>query len=563
VASKSSLKAFREKIAHIQAELRDRIESESSGLDSSPAAIKARQAQVNCPVTGFRYFVNTYFPHHVKHPETSQLHEYLYTRLPAVISSPEGENEVIAAPRGEAKTTLGQQLFDLWCVVRELKKFIIIAFDTATQSAESLEVIKAELMYNAGLALDFPAACGQGRVWRIGCILTATGIKIEAVGQGQSLRGRKHGAHRPDLVHLDDLENDENVVTPKQRDKLEKWINSTVLPLGGAGVKLDVIYVGSILHYDSVLARTMKNPLWNAKRFQAILVWPENMARWDEWEDVLRSKGKTAARAFYTRHEKAMLKGARVSWSARPLLDLMLIRVRVGTRAFDAEYQNDPVSGEHAIFHGCIHEWRELEPDLIYFGAVDPSLGKHNSKGNDPSALLVGGWHRIKKVLKVVRADIRVRRPKKIITDVIALQREFGCVAWAFESVQFQDFLRETLIEESLKAGVPVPARAVIPTTDKHGRIESLQPFMENERILIGRMLATLREQLMHFPLGDHDDGPDALHMLFAVASTSVGNFEFIPVSGLSAAEGKTPSRRRHNDDNDEMATGGFGPGGW
>jgi len=51
--------------------------------------------------------------------------------------------------------------------------------------------------------------------------------------------------------------------------------------------------------------------------------------------------------------------------------------------------------------------------------------------------LLIGGWHRIKKVLKVVRADIRVRRPKKIITDVIQLQREFGCVAWAFESVQF------------------------------------------------------------------------------------------------------------------------------
>ncbi|TNL09047.1 hypothetical protein CYD30_14650 [Kosakonia cowanii] len=562
MASKTSLKAFREKIARIQGELRDRIESASCGLDSSPEAIQARRLQVSDPVTGFRFFVNTYFKHHLHHPETSALHEYLYERLPQIVTSPESENDVIAAPRGEAKTTLGQQLFDLWCVVLELKKFIIIAFDTSAQSAESLEVIKAELLYNAGLALDFPEACGQGRVWRIGCILTASGIKIESAGQGQSLRGRKHGAYRPDLVHLDDLENDENVVTPKQRDKLEKWLNSTVLPLGGAGVKLDVIYVGSILHYDSVLARTMKNPLWNAKRFQAILAWPENLALWDEWEAVLRGKGKNAAKAFYNRHEKALLKGSRVSWAARPLLALMLIRVRVGTRAFDAEYQNDPVSGEHAIFHGCIHEWRELEPDLIYFGACDPSLGKHNSRGNDPSALLIGGWHRIKKVLKVVRADIRVRRPKKIITDVIQLQREFGCVAWAFESVQFQDFLRETLIEESLKAGVPVPARSVIPSTDKAGRIESLQPFMESEHILIARALATLREQLMHFPMADHDDGPDALHMLFAIASTSVGNFEFIPVSQLEAVESDSPSRRRHDDD-DDYGSDGFGSGGW
>lgn len=553
MASKSSLKAFREKIARIQSELRERIENECTGFDNSPAAVQQRRESVCDPVTGFRFFVNTYFPHHIQHPDTSALHEYLFDRLPQVVASDDSENDVIAAPRGEAKTTLSQQLFDLWCVVRTLKKFIIIAFDTAAQAAESLEVIKAELLYNPRLSMDFPEACGQGRVWRIGCILTASGIKIEAAGQGQSLRGRKHGAYRPDLVHLDDLENDENVVTPKQRDKLEKWLNSTVLPLGGPGIKLDVIYVGSILHYDAVLARTMKNPLWNAKRFQAIPAWPDNRDLWDEWEGILRSKGKAAAQAFYRRNEKALLKGSRVSWSARPLLALMLIRVRVGTRAFDAEYQNDPVSGEHAIFHGCIHEWRELEPDLVYFGACDPSLGKQNSRGNDPSALLIGGWHRIRKVLKVVRADIRIRRPKKIITDIIALQREFGCVAWAFESVQFQDFLREILIEESLKAGVPVPARAVIPTTDKHGRIESLQPFMENERILIGRLLATLREQLMHFPMADHDDGPDALHMLWAISATSVGSFEFIPVSAATGND---------LDDDDEI-TGGFGNGGW
>lgn len=556
MSAKSSLKSFRERIEQIQADLRTRIENESIGLDASPEAAQERRARVSDPVNGFRYFVNTYFPHHVKHPETSLLHEYLFERLPQVVASDEGENEVIAAPRGEAKTTLSQQLFDLWCVVRELKKFIIIAFDTATQAAESLEVIKAELLYNRALWMDYPEACGQGRVWRIGCILTSSGIKIEAAGQGQSLRGRKHGAYRPDLVHLDDLENDENVVTPKQRDKLEKWLNSTVLPLGGPGIKLDVIYVGSILHYDSVLARTMKNPSWNAKRFQAILAWPANLKLWDEWESVLREKGKAAANAFYKRNQKAMLKGSRVSWSARPLLTLMLIRVRVGTRAFDAEYQNDPVSGENAIFHGCIHEWREEEPDLIYFGACDPSLGKHNTRGGDPSALLVGGWHRIKKVLKVVRADIRVRRPKKIITDVIELQRQYGCVAWAFESVQFQDFLRETLMDESLKAGVPVPTRSVIPTTDKAGRIESLQPFMESERILIGRALTTLREQLMHFPMADHDDGPDALHMLWAIASTSAGNFEFISIGAGGGSDDD-------EDDYGDTGSGGFGSGGW
>jgi len=123
----------------------------------------------------------------------------------------------------------------------------------------------------------------------IGCILTAKVIKIEAAGQGQSLRGRKHGAYRPDLVHhLDDLESDGNVVTPKQSDKLEKWLNRTVSPFGWPGIKLDVVYVGSILHYDSVQARTMKNPLWNARLFQAIITWPEDMARAGAGFNLLR-----------------------------------------------------------------------------------------------------------------------------------------------------------------------------------------------------------------------------------------------------------------------------------
>lgn len=70
MTSKSSLKAFREKFALIQSELRDRIESESAGLDASPEAVQSRRAQVFDPVTGFLFFVNTYLPHHFRHAET-------------------------------------------------------------------------------------------------------------------------------------------------------------------------------------------------------------------------------------------------------------------------------------------------------------------------------------------------------------------------------------------------------------------------------------------------------------------------------------------------------------
>ncbi|WP_418889902.1 hypothetical protein [Dentiradicibacter hellwigii] len=42
---------------------------------------------------------------------------------------------------------------------------------------------------------------------------------------------------------------------------MESWLKKTVLPLGGADAKYDVVYIGTILHYDSVLNRTLSNPI--------------------------------------------------------------------------------------------------------------------------------------------------------------------------------------------------------------------------------------------------------------------------------------------------------------
>ena len=51
-------------------------------------------------------------------------------------------------------------------------------------------------------------------------MITATDIKVEGIGSGKKIRGRRHRNWRPDLITLDDVENDENVNTPEQRRKL-------------------------------------------------------------------------------------------------------------------------------------------------------------------------------------------------------------------------------------------------------------------------------------------------------------------------------------------------------
>lgn len=512
----STRKSFLADLANLAASFRARIEAEVAGFDPDPVECQKRR---KLAWDDFEYFIGTYFPHYVRSPHKSALHRYLFTRLPEIVASEKSETDGIAAPRGEAKSTLVSQLFVLWCLVTGRKRYPVIVMDSIDQAYPMLEAIKAELEFNPRLRMDFPEATGQGRVWQAGTIVTANNAKVQVAGSGKKLRGLRHGPYRPDLAVLDDIENDEQVRNPDQRDKLQSWLTKTVLPLGGAGAKFDVVYIGTILHYDSVLNRTLGNKLWRSAKFKALLRWPDRMDLWDRWEETLRNSGEEAADAFYAEHQVEMERGAECSWAARPLLALMRIRARDGHDTFDSEYQNDPVAGDNAPFAGIIQFWVNRLADWIFFGACDPSLGKAGAS-RDPSAILVGGLNRQTGILDVVEAAIRKRLPDRIIEDVIAYQAEYRALLWVIETVQFQAFLYSELVKRAAARGIPVPARGVQPISDKLLRIESIQPHVKNGLIRLHPSQTTLIEQLRHFPKADHDDGPDALQMLWMAATT-------------------------------------------
>ena len=85
--------------------------------------------------------------------------------------------------------------FVLWCLITEKKWYPIIVMDAFEQACEMLEAIKAELEANPRLQGDFEEACGQGKVWRAGVIVTASGRKVEAFGSAKKIRGRRHGPY--------------------------------------------------------------------------------------------------------------------------------------------------------------------------------------------------------------------------------------------------------------------------------------------------------------------------------------------------------------------------------
>lgn len=185
-----------------------------------------------------------------------------------VISRLKGSRQVVAAPRGHAKSTNFTFKDSLHAILYAYKHYILILSDSSEQAEGFLDDIKTELEDNANIIMDFGSLKGD-KAWRTGVILTKTDIKAEAIGSGKKVRGRRHRNWRPDLIVLDDIENDENVNTPEQRRKLKNWFDKAVSKAGDTYT--DIMYIGTILHYDSLLNNVLQNPRYKTKKYRAVI----------------------------------------------------------------------------------------------------------------------------------------------------------------------------------------------------------------------------------------------------------------------------------------------------
>ncbi|WP_431602542.1 hypothetical protein [Ruminiclostridium papyrosolvens] len=119
------------------------------------------------------------------------------------ISRAEGCRRAIEAPRGHAKSTTFTFKDTLHASVYAYKHYVIILSDSSDQAEGFLTDIKTEYEENAAIREDFEIC--QGKVWKAGIILLSNGVKIEAIGSGKKIRGRRHKQWRPDLIICDDL----------------------------------------------------------------------------------------------------------------------------------------------------------------------------------------------------------------------------------------------------------------------------------------------------------------------------------------------------------------------
>ncbi|MGD0899223.1 MAG: hypothetical protein ABR915_15410 [Thermoguttaceae bacterium] len=467
-----------------------------------------------------------YLARHFQRPP-SRMHVWLARRLDATRKL-RGVKLNVLAPRGGAKSTLGTLACPLRAALEGWEPYVWIVSDTRQQACAHLENLKAELLDNERIARDYPEAAGRGPVWRAGAVVLRNGVTIEAFGSGQRLRGRRRRQHRPTLIICDDLQNDGHICSALQREHSRTWLHGTLMKAGTR--RTSFLNLATALHRDALAMELCRQPGWTSRIFKAIEQWPTNMALWHEWEALYTDLGnpryREAARAFYQDHQEAMNAGAVLLWpEEEDLYCLMCMRAEGGRTAFEREKQNSPINSD-------LCEWPETYLDacgefdewpaglVVKTMALDPSKGADSHRG-DYSALVMLGADRQGTVY--VEANLARRPTPQIVADGVELYRRFRPDVFGVEANQFQDLLAAQFETEFRNQGLlgarPWPLEN---RTNKQVRIRRLGPYLATHRLRFKARspgTALLVEQLRQFPIGDHDDGPDALEMALRLAA--------------------------------------------
>lgn len=396
----------------------------------------------------------------------------------------------VAAPREHAKSTLFNIIVTLWELCSGLIRYQIYVGDTTSNAEGNLAALIYELETNELLIHDFgPFKPEDPMKWTDRQIITQQNVKFEAMGVGSKIRGKKHLQWRPNRIIFDDIENDENVATKEQRDKMYRWFFSAAL---NAKSKVDGVIriIGTILHYDSLLAgivNTDKNEGWVKQKFQAIN-YDDAGQPYALWPD---------------------------QWS---VADLAVRKAEVGSVIFNQEMQNEPIDEETAlikrswiIYHKGYtpEEAKEMEKII----RIDPSIKK--GEQNDEFALAVVGIdaHKKIRVLATYKGKISLRQQ---VTTVFEHAYRWaagspGNVTIHVEDNAYQDALRQLIDEVSREQQQYWNVKGIPTTTDKVTRVKAVSGMIEGGYVEFGPDQVDAVDQLVNFGKMRYDDLADAV----------------------------------------------------
>lgn len=393
-------------------------------------------------------------------------------------------------------------------------RFVIIASDTEAQAIMFLGTIKQELLENTDIAILFNLKKNEkGEVVFLKDTENDIVVEFEdghrfriiAKGAEQKLRGLNWNGTRPDLVLVDDLENDELVMNKERRTKLRRWFFAALLPAMSPKAKLRMW--GTVLHMDSLLESLMPRPyekttievglkvmsnrpkgMWRAVKYRAhnedfsLILWPE---RFDK-------------QFFLNKKEEYARQGI--------------------TDVYSQEYLNEPIDESVSFFKksDLLHE-KEQDSEKNYKYYITADLAISEKETADYSVFMVGGMDedRILHIHNVIRARMDGR---EIVDTIFVLENIYNPECFGIEEMQVSKAIGPFLREEMIKRGI-FPSIELMKHMgkDKLSRARSIQARCRAKAVKFDKeadWYADFEDELLKFPRARNDDQVDAFAYL-------------------------------------------------
>jgi hypothetical protein len=406
-----------------------------------------------------------------RHPDTTpafhdEIIQLWHSQLPKTL---------VMAFREGGKSTIAEEAF---VVGAEYKLFhnAIIVGSTEKRACERLRAIKHEIETNE--LLDSLFGYQVGKVWNEAEIILANGVRIIAVGRGQSLRGTKHLHYRPDFCFCDDLEDKEHIVTPEARDATQAWMMEELLPCLDKAARIRMN--ATPLDRDSLPMRVRKWDSWQTRVYPIEYVDPQGrrQATWPsryplEWIDAKKKEYEDAGDPEgYAREYMCVAEDP---------------RAKVFTSAmFRTEAR--------------VHTWQPV------YAMYDPARTTKATSATTGYAV----WSWIANRLIVWDAGGELWKPDQLVDHIFKINDQFNPVEIGVEEDGLNEWILQPLRHEQLRRNTLVPLRAMKAPKGKISFIEGLQPFFLAGEVSFAKPLDGLASQFLSFPTG-RIDGPNAL----------------------------------------------------
>lgn len=452
----------------------------------------------------------------------------LSSRFDQSVSSPKFHQELwseacsdykyvaIAAPRGHAKSTAGTIAYGLAAVLFRQAEFVLIVSDTESQSSMFLGAIKQELQENEAIRELFGLTTNEkGEVTFIkdtetDVIVSFTDghkFRIIAKGAEQKLRGMLWNGKRPDLILVDDLENDELVMNKDRRMKLRRWFFSALLPAMSVSGKLRMW--GTVLHMDALLESLMPRE-WDKRTIREELKdYDPSQTNLHRWRSIkYRAHNSDFTQLLWPeRFDRNFFESKREE------------RIRQGIPdSYSQEYLNRPIDDTLAYFKRTdFREEKEEEKDVNMTVYITADLAISEKDTADYSVFCVAGMdeHRRLHILNVVRDRLDGRQ---IVDLILELYRVYRPQAIGIEEMQVSKAIGPFLREEMVRSGdFPLIVPLKHGGKDKIQRARNIQARMRAKSVMFDKAsdwFPDLEDEMLRFPRGKHDDQVDAMAYL-------------------------------------------------